>query len=123
EINEYARANLNYKPKNRPFSVIDELKMVPDVDDELFEYLSAYTRAVYIASPDKPAKINLNTVSQNVFQALLKDVSNPEQVAQAFIEDRNENLREYKEDNFQQILQDELGLSPQNLRTTLMTGV
>ena len=123
ELSPYTTAQLSYGPKNRPFSLIDELKLIPSMDDELFEYLLPHVSAVYIANRKKPSKINLNTVSKNVFQSLLTDVSNPESVAEEFIKDREENSRVYTAKTLAETLKNTFQLTSNEIRLNLLTGV
>lgn len=121
ELIPYTNEQLNYGPKNLFMTSIDELKLIPGVDDELFHYLDQYTAAIHFAGRRKGAKINLNTVSKEVFQALLKNVSNPEEIAEAFIKDREENLRVYTDKNIVQELAN-LGLDRENFHMNLVGG-
>jgi type II secretory pathway component PulK len=105
----YRTLNLPYEPKNYSFTNLDELKMVPSVDDEIFDFLSRYVSAVHIAQRRKPARININTVSRELFQALLKGVSDPEKVTEDFFKDLKENKTVYTEANAAQRLSEKLG--------------
>lgn len=121
ETYPYTNAELDYGPKNRPFSVIEELKLIPSIDDELFTYLSAYVSAVDFPGRKGPDKINLNTVEQDVFQALLSGVNDPQQVAEAFVSDRSENSRLYTAQNLKQQLAD-FGLDEETLPIQILGG-
>lgn len=118
----YTSQGLEYGPKNKPFTNIDELKMIPSVDDEIFEYLSPFVSASWIALRTSPAKINLNTVSREVFQSLLKNVSDPQGVTEDFMKDRKENERIYTDKNYAKMLADNLGLGPDQIRLNLLGG-
>lgn len=118
----YTRENLEYGPKFRPFVTRDELKLIPSVDDELYEYLEQFTTAVYFPQRQKPAKINLNTVEAEVFQALLgEQVSDPLRVAEEFITDREENNRVYTDQNIEEQLE-LFGFTAEQVPTSLLTG-
>ncbi|PIR22702.1 MAG: hypothetical protein COV44_05985 [Deltaproteobacteria bacterium CG11_big_fil_rev_8_21_14_0_20_45_16] len=121
ELSAYSDAGLPYAPKNRPFNLIDELKLVPIVDNELYDYLQKHSAAVYFTGRAKPAKINLNTVESEVFQALLKDVGNPEEITEAFLKDRQENSRVYTEKSISDQLE-AAGINKDNLELGLLTG-
>jgi type II secretory pathway component PulK len=118
----YRTLNLPYEPKNYAFTNLDELKMVPSVDDEIFDFLSRYVSAVHIAQRRKPARININTVSRELFQALLKGVSDPEKVTEDFFKDLKENKTVYTEANAAQRLSEKLGIDPAEIRGRLITG-
>jgi len=118
----YRTLNLPYEAKNYNFTNLDELKMVPSVDDEVFDFLSRYVTAVHIAQRLKPAKININTVSKEVFKSLLKGVSDPEKVAEDFFNDKKENKTIYTQANAVQKLSEVLGLETSELRASLITG-
>ena len=118
----YQSLNLPYEAKNYNFTSIDELKMVPSVDDEIYDFLSRYVSAVHIAQRRKPAKINLNTVSKEVFKALLKGVSDPDKVAEEFFRDLKENKTVYTEAKAVQLLTEKLGLEPSEVRAQIITG-
>lgn len=119
----YTREQLEGRPKNRPFQILDELKLLPDMDDELFAYLEPFVSTVYFANRQRPAKINLNTVEKEVFQALLKDVSNPAEIALEFINDREENGRIYTQKTFQETLENEFQLDASTIQIALLGGV
>jgi type II secretory pathway component PulK len=123
EADVYRSANLDYGPKNKPFTNLDELKMIPSVDDEIFEYLLPFISASWIALRPSPAKINLNTVSKEVFQALLKNVGDPQAIADKFIKDRAEKKRNYTEKTAAKMLEDNLGLTTNEIRVPLLTGI
>jgi type II secretory pathway component PulK len=123
ETPPYNSAELQYGPKNRAFTNLDELKLIPSMDDELFEYLSPHVSAVYIKNRKPPSKINLNTVSKEVFQALLKNVGNPEETAEEFIKDRTENARIYTDKTLAKMLEENLQLTGEEIRLGLLTGV
>jgi type II secretory pathway component PulK len=123
ELTPYASAELDYGPKNRPFTNSDELKLIPSVDDELYDYLSPYVTAAYIKARKPPSKINLNTVGKNVFQALLKNVGNPEEIAEEFIKDREENARIYTDKKVAEMLKENLQLTGEEIRLGLVGGV
>jgi len=116
EDEAYRSDQLEYGPKNRPFTNLDELKMVPGVDDEIYEYLSPFISGVYLAHAGNIAKINLNTVTKEVFQSLLRNTSDPAQIAENFIKDRVENERAYTTKNYQKILEDNFGLDKDKIR-------
>jgi type II secretory pathway component PulK len=124
EIDAYSSLRLDYGPKNRNLITLDELKLVPHIDDVVFEYLSPLVNPYNI--PNKivgPSRINLNTVSKEVFQALLQEIADPEAIAERFIKDRAQNKRIYTADNAKQILNDALQLTPQNIFPNQITGV
>lgn len=125
ESGPYLSAQLDYGPKNQPIQMMDELRLLPSVDDELYEYLTHYVTPGYFQlSGRKRGKINLNTVGKSMFQALLKNVSNPEQVATEFIKHRKEKKFVYTDDNIQKgALKDNIGLESDNIRINLLTGV
>ncbi len=122
EDSPYSAAQLSYKPKNRPYMILDELKLVPAMDDELYEYLSDKVNPYYIPLRSGPDKINLNTCSKELFAALLKDASNPEEISAEFVKDRKEKQRVYKDADIAQLLQDNLRLDKDNIRLSLLTG-
>lgn len=125
EIASYTGAQLNYGPKNSAMAVIDELKLIPSMDDELYDYLTHYVTGAYFPAAGRrvPAKINLNTVGKNIFQALLINISNPDQIAANFIKHRKEKKFAYTDANFIAALKDNVGLEPENFRKNLLTGV
>jgi type II secretory pathway component PulK len=126
EEDPYISAHLDYKPKNRVFTNPDELKMIPHIDDYIFDYLSNFVSAYNIPASMKapPSKINLNTVGKEVFQALLKStVPNPQAVAEEFIKDRTEKKRTYTDKDLAQTLNDTLRLDNNTIRLNLLTGV
>jgi type II secretory pathway component PulK len=126
EQGAYSSARLDYGPKNQPLIIPDELKLLPSMDDELYDYLTHYVVATYFpgAARRKPARINLNTIDKNMFQALLKNISNPEQLATNFIKHRKDKKFVYTDDNIQKdALKDNIGLDKQNIRINLLTGV
>ncbi len=118
----YSASQLDYRPKNRPYNVVDELKLIPSMDDELFEYLEPLVSAVYIVNRTKPAKINLNTVGKAVFQSLLKNVSNPEELATEFLEDRTKNETVYTDENAERLLKELFELDGDKIRLGLVRG-
>lgn len=119
----YQTEQLDYGAKNRPFTHLDELKMIPSVDDEIYEYLSPFVSSVYLAHAGNLAKINLNTVSKEVFQSLLKSVSDPAQIAEDFVKDRAEKKRIYTAKNYAKVLEDNFGLDTTKIRLPILTGV
>jgi len=121
ETTPYLDAQLPYGPKNRRIFVLDEIKLVPSIDNQLYDYFSRFTTAINFKGRDQLGKINLNTVSKEVFQALLKDLSDPEETAKAFIKDREDNNRVYTDKDISQQLQS-IGIDPQNVWLPLMTG-
>lgn len=124
ESSPYNSAQLQYTPKNQNFTNLDELKLIPLMDDELFDYLSHHVSAVHLLTPPrrKPARFNLNTIDKNTFQALLKQVPNPEQVAESFVKHRKEKSPVYTDTNLKQLLKDNIGLDSDNIRINLLTG-
>jgi len=121
EILPYADAQLPYEPKNRPIALLDEIRLVPIVDSELYEYLEQHTTATYFAGRTKPAKINLNTVGREVFQAILKDVASPEEISERFIADRQENARIYQDATAVQQLE-EIGIPRESFLPNIVGG-
>lgn len=110
ELFPYAEADLPYGPKNRPIRAIEELKLIPAMDDQLFFYLRPLVNVVPFQKGQKDAKINLNTVGREVFRALLRNVNNPDDLAKRFLEDRVQNARIYTERDLSTQLE-EAGLS------------
>jgi type II secretory pathway component PulK len=121
EIGAYAERSLPYGPKNLPMTTIDELKLIPAMDDELFQYLSPFIQSLHFAGRTKRAKINLNTVSKEVFQAMLKNVSNAEELAEIFIKDREENKTIYTDKTMKENLE-KLDITIDNFELSLATG-
>lgn len=118
----YADFGLDYGPKNAPLFVIDELKMVPSIDDELFEYFSGLTSAYYYSGRQSPSKINLNTVNADVFQALLRGVNDPQVIAEEFIAFRDQNGIIFTANNIEEELE-KFGIVKENTYMSLLTGV
>lgn len=121
ELNAYTNRELPYEPKNRPMNVLDELKLIPSVDNALYAYLSDKVSAAHFSGRKKPGKLNLNTVSKDVFQAILKDVSNPEELAADFVQDRDENSRLYNSKNIADQLE-AAGISRDNVDLGILGG-
>lgn len=121
EQDPYLNESLDYDPKNRPMVVIDELKMIPMVDDALFNYMRSYVSALYFSGRSSPSKLNLNTVGPEVFQALLKNVGNPEERAKDFIREREENSFLFSDESLKDDIES-AGLEPENLRMPLIGG-
>jgi len=121
EEDAYRYADLDYGPKNLPLTVIDEIKLIPSIDNELFDYLKSLSTAYYFSGRKTPGKINLNTVEADVFQALLKNVSDPIQMTQDFIKDREENSRVYTDKNAAQLLE-ALGIGKEQIPLSLVGG-
>ncbi len=123
EDDVYRAEQLDYGAKNRPFAHPDELRMIPSMDDEIFEFLSPYVSAVYLArTPPPTAKINLNTVSKTLFQSLLMNVSDPAQVAEEFVKDRKEKERLYTDKTAKADLESRFGLDSKKIRLSLLGG-
>lgn len=118
----YSASRLDYTAKNRAFTNINELKMIPAMDDELFEYLSPFVNAVYIANRKKPAKINLNTVKKQVFQALIKKLPNAEEIANNFVKDRIENKTVYTDKGAADYLKKTFDLDSDKFQLALVGG-
>lgn len=118
----YISLSLPYGPKNRPLTTTEELTAIPLMDDELYEYLAPYVTGIYIASRTPPAKINLNTVSKPVFQALLKNVAQPEDLADAFMKDREKSEVPYTDKNLTEELKSRFKLDNDTIRLGLLTG-
>lgn len=117
----YSAMRLDYEPKNRAFTNMDELKLIPHMDDFIFSYLSEHVNPYY--TPQRlNKKININTASAQVFQSLLKGVSGAEEIAQKFIKDRTENKRVYNDKNYASLLSDALQLNNESIRLNLITG-
>lgn len=121
EQDPYLNESLDYDPKNRPMVVMDELKMIPMVDDALFNYMRSYVSALYFSGRSSPSKLNLNTVGPEVFQALLKNVANPEERAKDFIREREENSFLFSDESLKDDIES-AGLEPENLRMPLIGG-
>jgi len=116
----YQQLQLNYGPKNFSLALVDELKMVPGIDDFLFYYLRDKVNVLPVIKGQKEARINLNSVSAEVFQALLKSRSgNDEQLAKQFVKDRTENNRIYSQAKIEEQLAD-AGFSTDNLYKELI---
>ena len=64
----YEQQNPPYKAKRNRFYTVDELKMVRDIDDHLFNKLKPY---VTVYSDD--GKININTAGKDIYKALYQD--------------------------------------------------
>ncbi|TVQ80411.1 MAG: hypothetical protein EA369_02695 [Bradymonadales bacterium] len=94
-----------YEPKRRELSVTEEFKMLPSVDDELFQSIKDDIVAVSFPRRPRPSKINMNTVSRELFQSLLQGVPNPEVIADRFVRERDEEGREFGENDLPQILE------------------
>lgn len=122
EEDVYRSAQLEYKPKNYIYTTNDEIRLIPSMDDEIDEFISPHVLATYIPSRNA-SKINLNTVSKTLFQALLKNVSDTEQIAENFIKDRTEKKRVYTKKNAIKQLEDNVGLDSERIRTSLLAGV
>ncbi len=121
ESGVYTSMQLDYEPKNRAFTNMDELKMIPHMDDFIFDFLSEHVSPYYI--PQRVSKkININTTNKIVFQSLLMGLSDADSVAAKFIEDRKEKKRIYTEKEAGQQLSDALQLKPENVRLNLITG-
>jgi type II secretory pathway component PulK len=104
ETAAYQSAELDYGPAQRPMEVVDELKLIPSIDDFLYNYLKD---KVSVLPNTKEAKINLNNVSADVFQALLRNRSgNDEELARQFVKDRTENNRIYDAETYKERLQE-----------------
>jgi type II secretory pathway component PulK len=117
----YSALQLDYGPKDRAFTNLDELKLVPHVDETVFQFLSEFVNPY---TPTRPVPmINLNTVSKEVFQALLKGVSDAEIVAEKFVMDRAKQKRVYTKSNFLSQLSDAVQISGDQIRNGLLTGV
>lgn len=121
EISVYSSENLPFGPKNLLMTSVDELKLIPSMDDELFQYLSPHIQSLHFAGRPKRAKINLNTVKKEVFQALLKNASNAEELAETFIKDREENQTSYTEKTMKELLE-QLDITNENFDFGLATG-
>ncbi len=65
EKKEYEEAGLNYYPTNKPFQLIDELKMVLGMDEAIFKQLKPL---ITVYSGKK--KVNLKLASREVIDAL-----------------------------------------------------
>ncbi len=116
ELLPYQSAELDYGPAQRPLVVIDELKLIPSIDDFLFAHLKDKVTAL---PATREAKINLNNVTADVFQALFRNRSgNDDELARQFIQDRTENNRVYDE-NFKNQLE-EAGFPPDSLYEELL---
>jgi type II secretory pathway component PulK len=122
EESVYRAAQLDYAPKNRPYTQLTELKLVPSIDDEIWEYLSPFVNAVYIAQRPRPAKINMNTASREVIEALLTNVSDPRAVSEEIVADREENARRYTDKNIMQTLESLFGLTNEEIKGNLIGG-
>ncbi|MDB5036884.1 MAG: hypothetical protein JWQ35_412 [Bacteriovoracaceae bacterium] len=125
KIEPYTALQLDYEPKSRFYNNMDELKLIPHMDDFIFEYLSNYVNPYNVPASMRtpPEKINLNTVSKNVFQSLLKNQSDAESMADKFIKDRDENKRVYTDKDLGKTLSDTLRLTNDNIRLNMLTGV
>lgn len=125
EDGPYQSLQLEYGPKNQPILLPEELSLIPSVDDEVFDYLTQYVTTGYLPiTSRKRGKINLNTVNPTLFQALLKNVSNPNAIAQAFVKHRTDKKFVYTDENIQRgALKENIGLDSENIRTILLTGI
>jgi type II secretory pathway component PulK len=118
-----------YEPKRREFSVTEEIKMLPSVDDELFQSIKNDITAVSFPRRPRPSKINVNTMSRELFQSLLQGVGSPENVAENFENLRKGNLssggsqpaRTFSEAQLDELVS-ELSLDRGNLPTEILTG-
>jgi len=116
----YQQLQLNYGPKNFSLALVDELKLVPAVDDFLFYYLKDKVNVLPVIRGQKESRINLNSVTAEVFQALLKSRGgNDDQLAKQFIKDRTENNRVYSRAKLDEKLSD-AGFSPDSLYTEII---
>lgn len=121
ELTPYVNRGLDYGPKNRELSTIEELKLIPSMDEELFEYLLPFVSVVSFPRRPVPGKINLNTVSPELFQALLKEVANPEDVREELEELRATGVFVFSDDRLAEQIED-LGLTAENLPMSLLTA-
>lgn len=109
-----------YEPKRREMSVPEEFKMLPSVDEELFQSIKDDITAVSFPRRPRPSKMNVNTMSPELFQSLLIGVGNPESIAENF-----QNLREegrvFTDAQLEELL-DLLSLEASNLPMELLSG-
>jgi len=122
EIDVYHAAQLEYGPKNRKYTNPDELRLIPSMDDEIYEYLLPFVNTYYIPGRTSPAKININTAAPELLQALMKNVSDAEKIGSDFAKDRTEKKRAYSDKGVAKALEDNFGLSSDKIRVGLLKG-
>lgn len=121
ELTPYSSASLPYEPKNREMNVIDELKLIPSMDDQLYHYLSPFLSVVSFPNRKSPGKINLNTVPPELFKALLKETGDIESITEELEELRGETGILFTDDQIAEQIR-ELGLDEENLPMKLLSG-
>ncbi len=107
ELYPYQAAQLTYGPKDDELVLLDELKLLPSMNDFVYEYLRNKVTALPYR---KDSKININNVSAEVLQSILGQDGN-EEIAKNFIKDRLENNRNYTGDKpLKEQLSDAVGI-------------
>ncbi len=105
EESAYSAMNLDYGPKNRVFILPDEIKRIPHVDDVIFDYLEELVNP-YFGLPRPAIKININTAPAAIFQALIRDRADGEELAKTFIDNRTTQRTIYTASKWRDQLRD-----------------